>query len=94
MPFYPPIVLQAKECAPTLCSSAVFSLGFTFESLEELGARHNLWMFKLAIIIYIYWLIECSPKLSFVRVFELAKITHVYWSFQCILNLHLSRCFN
>jgi hypothetical protein len=27
-------------------------------------------VFKLAIIIYIYWLIECIPKLSFVRVFE------------------------
>ncbi len=40
-PFYPFIVLRAKEHAPTPCSSVVFNLGLTFESLKELGARHK-----------------------------------------------------
>jgi hypothetical protein len=40
MPLYPSIVLRAKECALTPCPSVVFSLGFTFESLKELGTRH------------------------------------------------------
>jgi hypothetical protein len=39
MPLYPFIVLRAKECAPTPCPSVVFSLGFTFEPLKELGVR-------------------------------------------------------
>ncbi len=39
-PPYPSIVLRARERAPTLCPSAVFSLGFTFESRKELGVRH------------------------------------------------------
>jgi hypothetical protein len=38
-PLYPSIVLWAKERAPTPCSSVVFSLGLTFESLEELGVH-------------------------------------------------------
>jgi hypothetical protein len=38
--FYPFIVLRAKERAPTLCPSIVFSLGLTFESRKELGVRH------------------------------------------------------
>jgi hypothetical protein len=37
MPLYPSIMLRAKERALTLCSSDVFSLGLTFESLKELG---------------------------------------------------------
>jgi hypothetical protein len=32
-------VLQARERVLTPCSFAVFYLGFTFESLKELGAR-------------------------------------------------------
>jgi len=32
-------VLQTKERAPIPCSSVVFCLGLTFESLKELGAR-------------------------------------------------------
>jgi hypothetical protein len=40
MPLYPFIVLWAKECAPSPCSFDVFSLGFTFESVKELGLRH------------------------------------------------------
>jgi hypothetical protein len=40
MPFYPSIVLRARERAPTSCSSDVFNLGFTFESLKELGVHH------------------------------------------------------
>ncbi len=41
MPFYPSIVLQAKERAPTPYSSVVFSLGLTFKSFKELGMRHK-----------------------------------------------------
>jgi hypothetical protein len=40
-------------------------------------------MFELAIITYIYWAIECTPKPSFVRVFEVARITYSYWSIEC-----------
>ncbi len=40
-PFYPSKVLQAKEHAPTPYSFVVFYLGFTFESLKELGVRHK-----------------------------------------------------
>jgi hypothetical protein len=36
-PFYPSIVLWAKEHAPTPCPSVVFNLGLTFESRKELG---------------------------------------------------------
>jgi hypothetical protein len=39
-PFYPSKVLRAKECASTPCSSVIFHLGLTFESLKELGACH------------------------------------------------------
>jgi hypothetical protein len=42
MPLYPSIMLQARERAPTPCPSAVFSLGFTFESRRELGVRHTI----------------------------------------------------
>jgi hypothetical protein len=42
MPFYPSIVLQAEERAPTLCPSIVFSLGLTFEPFKEFGVRHKL----------------------------------------------------
>jgi hypothetical protein len=38
--FYPSIMLRARECASTPCSSVIFSLGLTFESLKELGVRH------------------------------------------------------
>jgi hypothetical protein len=39
-PLYPSQVLRAKERAPTPYSSVVLCLGFTFESLKELGTRH------------------------------------------------------
>jgi hypothetical protein len=39
-PLYPSIVLRAKEWDSTPCSSVVFNLGLTFESLKELGVRH------------------------------------------------------
>jgi hypothetical protein len=41
MPLYPSIVLRARERAPTPLSSAIFSLGFTFEFLKELGMRQS-----------------------------------------------------
>ncbi len=42
MPLYPFKVLRARERASIPCSSVVFSLGLTFQSLKELGARHFL----------------------------------------------------
>jgi hypothetical protein len=39
-PFYPSIVLRAREHAPTPCPSAIFCLGLTFESCKELGVHH------------------------------------------------------
>jgi hypothetical protein len=42
MPLYPSKVLRAKERASTPCFFVIFCLGFTFESLKELGARHML----------------------------------------------------
>jgi hypothetical protein len=41
-PLYPSIVLRARERASTPYPSAVFSLGFTFESRKELGVRHTI----------------------------------------------------
>jgi hypothetical protein len=38
-PLYPSKVLRTRERAPTPCSSIIFCLGFTFESLKELGAH-------------------------------------------------------
>jgi hypothetical protein len=46
-PLYPSKVLRTRERAPTLCSSAIFYWGLTFESSKELGAHqyHNhFWM--------------------------------------------------
>jgi hypothetical protein len=40
-PLYPSIMLWARECALTPCPSAAFSLGLTFESIKELGARQR-----------------------------------------------------
>jgi hypothetical protein len=34
-PFYPSKVLWVRECAPIPCPSAIFCLGFTFESFKE-----------------------------------------------------------
>jgi hypothetical protein len=39
MPLYPSIVLRARERALTPCFFVVFSLGFTFEPLKEMGVR-------------------------------------------------------
>ncbi len=41
-PLYPSKVLWATEHTPNPYSSIVFNLGFTFESLKELGAHHGL----------------------------------------------------
>jgi hypothetical protein len=40
-PLYPSKVLRAKERASTPYSSIIFCLGFTFESLKELGVHHK-----------------------------------------------------
>jgi len=40
-------------------------------------------LFELAKITYNYWLIECTPKLSFVRVFKFAIIIHIYGAIEC-----------
>ncbi len=42
-PLYPSKVLWIKERALTPCSFAIFCLGFTFESLKELGVCHKAW---------------------------------------------------
>jgi hypothetical protein len=39
-PLYPSIVVRAKKRASIFCSFVVFNLGFTFESLKELGVCH------------------------------------------------------
>jgi hypothetical protein len=49
--------------------------------------------FKLARIMYIYWWIECTTKLSFERMFELAIITYINWPIECILKFSFSRVF-
>jgi len=41
-PLYPSKVLRTRERAPTLYSSDVFCLGFTFESLKELGVCQSI----------------------------------------------------
>jgi hypothetical protein len=43
-PLYPFIVLRARERAPTPCSSVIFNLGLTFESLKELGASQAMYL--------------------------------------------------
>jgi hypothetical protein len=58
MPLYPSKVLRAKEQPQSPCFSAVFSLGFTFESLKELGAHHKWYLihiFKKFVHFYIYF---------------------------------------
>ncbi len=40
-PLYPSKVLWTRERAQTPCSSAIFCLGLTFESLKELRMCHN-----------------------------------------------------
>jgi hypothetical protein len=45
-PLYPSIVLWARERAPTLCPSVVFSLGLTFESRKELGVHHTRFFYR------------------------------------------------
>jgi hypothetical protein len=42
---------------------------------------------KLAIITYIYWQVECTPKPSFEQLFKLARITYIYWPIECIPKL-------
>ncbi len=53
MPLYPFIVLRTKERAPTPCSSVIFNLGLTFESLKKLGVRHlvsELWWSSIPLL--------------------------------------------
>ncbi len=75
MPLYPSIVLRARECAPTPCPSAIFSLGLTFEPLMELGVRHFGFVFKVFASIrflYPYWGhygFGCSTGIPFFHIF-------------------------
>jgi hypothetical protein len=84
-PFYPSKVLRARECAPTPCSSVVFYLGLTFESLKELGACHllcgflisSLWEFSSSLAcsqlfyvhIWLFFMLLYSPLLQNLCVF-------------------------
>jgi len=44
MPLYPLKVLQARERAPTSCSSAIFNLNSHLSPLRSLGVRHILFL--------------------------------------------------
>jgi hypothetical protein len=59
MPLYPSKVLRAKERALTPYSSIIFCLGFTFESLKELGVHH--WSYNHCESTFVTW----SPHLYF-----------------------------
>jgi hypothetical protein len=55
-PLYPSKALRAREHALTHFSFIIFCLGFTFESLKELGARHYwylsyLWLLMFLVVI-------------------------------------------
>jgi hypothetical protein len=55
-------------------------------NVGQLCALQNLHLnevFEFAITSSIYWLIECTPKHSFVGVFELARITYIYCAIEC-----------
>jgi hypothetical protein len=36
-------------------------------------------VFKVAIITYVYWPNECTPKPSFEWLFKFVRITYIYW---------------
>ncbi len=59
MPLYPSIVLRARERASTLCSSTVFNLGLTFESLKELGVRQDV-----CLLVWILRVVPCRCLLQ------------------------------
>jgi len=44
-PLYPSKVLRARERGPTFCFSAIYNLGFAFESIQELGVCHKFPIF-------------------------------------------------
>jgi hypothetical protein len=44
-------------------------------------------VFELARNTYIYWPIECIPKVSFARVFKVKGITYIYWPIECTQTL-------
>jgi hypothetical protein len=36
-------------------------------------------LFELERITFIYWTIECTPKVGFIMVFQLEGTTFIYW---------------
>jgi len=50
-------------------------------------------VFQLEKITFIYWLIECTPKVLFVRVFQFQKIIFIYWPIECTPKALLLGCF-
>ncbi len=59
-PFYPYIMLQARERAMIPCFFVVFCLRLTFESMKELGVRHVVsWKVFKFYIVYV-WNKFCS----------------------------------
>ncbi len=59
-PLYPSIVLRARERAPTPCSSDVFSLGLTFESLKEFGVRQVMCFSYWCVSFYWHYHLTCD----------------------------------
>ncbi len=82
MPLYPSKVLRARERAPTFYSSVVFNLGFTFESLKDLGTNHLMYPFARS---FSSWTLSFFNSSWFIRYGALVRgatpsITSIAWS--------------
>jgi hypothetical protein len=58
-------VLQARERAPTLSPSAIFTFGFVVESIKELGVRQDVSLHSLYACTQIKdetWIKRSKPK--------------------------------
>ncbi len=76
-PLYPSIMLRARERGSTPYSFVVFRLGFTFESLKELGVHHFTFCFKanvLMICIFFTLFHTCHFPLKFILTLTWATI--------------------
>jgi hypothetical protein len=74
MPLYPSIMLRTRERAPIHCPFVIFNLGFTFESLKELGVRQSrTW----SVLYFIWWGSGCLH----INVFFCASFSALFvWS--------------
>ncbi len=88
-PFYLSKVLRTRERALTPCSSIVFHLGLTFESLKELGARQlNI---QLENIVNVENIWQMTTQLR--NVFNFIDVTLALglWPRQVLASLHAKR---